>query len=203
MSAKIGLFYGSTTGNTDAIAELIRNEFGKGLIDLHCMAEATEQDFADYDNLIIGSPTWGFGKLQHDWEIFFPKLDDINFRGKKVAYFGLGDQVEYPRNFVDAMGILAAKITSLGGIRVGSWSTEGYQFEESKALINFKPVELSNGSIALVESQVIHVSNGVRASIQGDFVGLAIDEDNQPELSIERIRVWVAQIKERFGFYNG
>ncbi|BAZ08685.1 flavodoxin FldA [Calothrix sp. NIES-4071] len=198
MSAKIGLFYGSTTGKTDAIAELIRNEFGKSLIDLHCMAEASEQDFADYDYLIIGSPTWGIGKLQHDWEVFFPRLDYINFKGKKVAYFGLGDQVEYPYNFVDAMGILAAKITSLGGIRVGSWSTEGYYFEESKALISFKPVELSNGFIALVESQVTHVSNGVRASIQGDFVGLAIDEDNQPELSIERIRIWVAQVKERF-----
>lgn len=200
MSAKIGLFYGSTTGNTDAIAELIRLEFGKGLIDLHCMAEATEQDFADYDYLIIGSPTWGIGKLQRDWEIFFPRLDYIDFKGKKVAYFGLGDQVEYPRNFVDAMGILAAKITSLGGIRIGSWSTVGYEFEESKALINLQPVELINGLTALVECQVIHMSNGVRASIQGDFVGLAIDEDNQPELSVERIRLWAATIKERFGF---
>jgi flavodoxin I len=199
MSAKIGLFYGSTTGNTDAIAELIRNEFGKSLIDLHCMAEASEQDFSDYDYFIIGSPTWGIGKLQRDWEIFFPRLDYVNFQGKKVAYFGLGDQVEYPHNFADAMGILAAKITSLGGIRVGSWSTEGYEFEESKALINLKSIELSNGSLALVESQIIHLSNGVRATITGDFVGLVLDEDNQPELSTERIRVWVAQVKERFG----
>jgi flavodoxin I len=198
MLAKIGLFYGSTTGHTDAIAELIRLEFGKSLIDLHCMAEATEQDFANYDYLIIGSPTWGIGKLQRDWEIFFPRLDYINFSGKKVAYFGLGDQVEYPYNFVDAMGILAAKITSLGGIRVGSWSTEGYYFEESKALINLKPVELSNGFTALVESYSLYASNDVRTSIQGEFVGLALDEENQPELSEQRIRVWVAQVKERF-----
>jgi flavodoxin I len=196
MSAKIGLFYGSTTGNTDAIAELIRNEFGKGLVRLHCMAEASEQDFASYDDLIIGTPTWGIGKLQSDWEVFFPKLEYIDFSGKKIAYFGLGDQVDYPYNFVDAMGILAIKITSLGGIRVGSWSTEGYNFQESKALISRRPIQLSNGSVTLVEGQVIKLANGTRASTQAEFVGLAIDEVNQPELSEERIRVWVAQIKQ-------
>ena len=35
-----------------------------------------------------------------------------------------------------------------------------------------------------------------RRSIRGDkFVGCAFDEDNQPELSEERAKNWVAQIK--------
>jgi flavodoxin I len=134
MSAKIGLFYGSTTGNTDAIAELIRDEFGSKNARLHCISEASDRDFAGYKYLIIGSPTWGIGKLQSDWEGFFPELDNIDFRGKRVAFFGLGNQVEYPYNFLDAMGILALKIGSRGGIRITSWSTEGYDFRESKAL---------------------------------------------------------------------
>ncbi|MBF2065855.1 MAG: flavodoxin [Calothrix sp. C42_A2020_038] len=200
MSAKIGLFYGSTTGNTDAIAELIRNEFGKGIVDLHCIAETREQDFADYDNLIIGSPTWGLGKLQSDWEAFFPRLENVDFKYKKVAYFGLGDQVEYPYNFVDAMGILAIKITSLGSIRVGSWSCRGYDFQESKALVNYKPIQFNNGSNTSVNGQVIQLVNGAKVSLGGEFVGLAIDEDNQPELTEQRIGVWVTQIKNSFRF---
>ena len=183
MSAHIGLFYGSTTGHTDAVAELIRDEFGRGMVKLHCMAETKKQDFANYNYLIIGSPTWHIGKLQSDWEAFFPELDEIDFNGKQVAYFGLGDQLEYPYNFLDAMGILAYKITSRGGVRVGSWSALGYDFQESKALIGSKFTQLANG----VEA------------VNGEFVGLGIDEENQPELTEERIRIWVTQIKQMMG----
>jgi len=195
MSAKIGLFYGSTSGKTDAIAELIRDEFGSKNVRLHCISEARDRDFAGYNYLIIGSPTWGIGKLQSDWEAFFPELDNIDFKGKNVAYFGLGDQVEYPYNFLDAMGILAGKIASRGGIRVGSWSTEYYDFRESKALISSQSHQSTNGSQILVWDKPIQPVNGTKASVEGEFVGLGIDEENQPELTEERIKVWVTQVK--------
>jgi flavodoxin I len=57
----------------------------------------------------------------------------------------------------------------LGGTTVGFWSTDGYEHSDSKAIKN------------------------------GKFVGLAIDEDNQSELTDERIKKWVAQIKPEFG----
>jgi flavodoxin I len=195
MLAKIGLFYGSTTAKTDAIAELIRDEFGGGMVKLHCMAEARKEDFAKYSYLIIGSPTWGIGKLQSDWEEFFPELDNIDFSSTQVAYFGLGDQLGYPYNFLDAMGILEEKITSRGGVRIGSWSTEGYDFKESKALISHKFSQIANGSMSSLESKLIQLTHGVQ-SLYGEFVGLAIDEDNQPHLTEERIRIWVSQIQK-------
>ena len=67
------------------------------------------------------------------------------------------------------MGILAEKISSLGGTTVGQWPTSGYEFNESKAVQN------------------------------GKFVGLALDEDNQPELTESRISNWVSQVKMAFG----
>jgi flavodoxin I len=195
MSAKIGLFYCSTTGKTDAIAELIRNEFGSEIVNLHCVAEASKKDFVDYKHLIIGSPTWGIGKLQIDWEEFLPELDDIDFRGKKVAYFGLGDQIKYPYNFLDAMGILALKITSLGGTRIGSWSTEGYDFRESQALVNTQSSQSINSFPVLLQDKAIELKNDTEKDVR-EFVGLAIDEDNQPELTEERIKIWVTQIRQ-------
>jgi flavodoxin I len=117
----------------------------------------------------VGCPTWNIGELQADWEGFYNELDEIDFSGKKVAYFGAGDQIGYADNFQDAMGILAEKITSLGGTTVGQWPTDGYDFNESKAIQNDK------------------------------FVGLALDEDNQPELTETRISSWVAQVKTAFG----
>ncbi len=168
MSSKIGLFYGTQTGNTETVAEMICEAFGADQIEMVDIAQAQASDLAEFDALIIGCPTWNIGELQSDWEGFFPELDDIDFSGKQVAYFGPGDQVGYADNFMDAIGILEAKITERGGQTVGYWPTEGYDFSESKA---------------------------VR---EGKFVGLAIDEDNQSELTQERVTTWVNQLKQAF-----
>ncbi|WP_414579228.1 flavodoxin FldA [Anabaena sp. CCY 9402-a] len=168
MSKKIGLFYGTQTGKTESVAEIIRDEFGDG-VTLHDMSQAEAADFDEYQCVIVGCPTWNIGELQSDWEGFFPELDDIDFNGKMVAYFGTGDQMGYADNFQDAIGILEEKISQRGGKTVGYWSTEGYDFNDSKALRN------------------------------GKFVGLAIDEDNQSDLTDERIKAWVSQLKREFG----
>lgn len=169
MSKQIGLFYGTTTGNTGTLAEMIQEEFGDVSVVLHDIAEAGVEDFENYEYLILSSPTWNIGELQSDWEGFFTELDDIDFSGKTVAYFGAGDQVGYPDNFQDAMGIIAQKVSENGGTRVGDWPIDGYDFNESMSVEN------------------------------GKFVGLAIDEDNQSDLTKKRVKAWVAQLKKEFG----
>jgi flavodoxin I len=67
------------------------------------------------------------------------------------------------------MGILEEKISEQGGTTVGYWSTEGYEFSESKAVRD------------------------------GKFVGLALDEDNQSDLTEKRIKIWVTQLKTELG----
>jgi len=167
---KVALFYGTQTGNTETVAEMIQQKLGgDSVVTLHDVADASISDFEDYDCLIIGCPTWNIGELQSDWEGIYDDLDDVDFSGKKVAYFGTGDQVGYADNFQDAMGILEAKIASLGGITVGYWPTENYDFSESKAVRD------------------------------GKFVGLAIDEDNQADLTANRVEAWTAQLKSEFG----
>lgn len=167
--AKIGLFFGTQTGNTESIAQTIQKELGgDSVVDLQDVAQAEVEDLAEYEYLIIGCPTWNIGELQSDWEGLYEDLEQIDFTGKKIAYFGVGDQISYSDNFQDAMGILEEKISSLGGKTVGYWSIDNYDFNESKAVRN------------------------------GKFVGLAIDEDNQSELTETRIKSWVAQIKNEF-----
>jgi flavodoxin I len=167
--AKIGLFFGTQTGNTESAAEEIQKAFGGGLVDLIDVSKAESSDFEGYDFLIIGCPTWNIGELQSDWEGLFPELDDVDFSGKKVAYFGCGDQIGYSDNFVDAIGILEEKITERGGKTFGYWSTDGYEFDESKAVRN------------------------------GKFVGLAIDDTNQSELTEQRLQKWVSSLRSEFG----
>ncbi len=166
--SKIGLFYGTQTGKTETIAEMIQEQLGKGIVNLYDMSQAEADDFVSYQYLIIGAPTWNVGELSSDWDAFFPDLDDINFDGKKVAYFGVGDQIGYSDNFLDAIGILEEKISELGGQTVCPWPVDGYDFSASR---------------------------GVR---DGKFIGLALDEDNQGDLTESRIKTWVSQVKQAF-----
>ncbi|WP_019501731.1 flavodoxin FldA [Pseudanabaena sp. PCC 6802] len=169
MPTKIGLFFGTTTGKTEYVAEMIQKEFNGTQIDLNDVSKVSASDLTAYDCLIIGCPTWNIGELQSDWEGLYDELDSVDLNGKKVAYFGTGDQVGYSDNFMDAIGIIAEKVEERGGITVGYWPTDGYDFNESRAVRD------------------------------GKFVGLAVDEDNQPELTAARVKTWVAQVKSAFG----
>ncbi len=119
----------------------------------------------EYSKLIFGASTWGEGELQDDWDESFGHFKILDLHGKTIAIFGLGDQDQYSDNFVDAMGILYQAIVAGGGNVVGFWSANDYEFDES---------------IAQIDDQ---------------FVGLALDEDNQPELSDDRIKEWCNQIR--------
>ncbi|WP_235148047.1 MULTISPECIES: flavodoxin [Fischerella] len=133
--ANIGLFYGSETGYTQIEAEMIQKEFGgESVVEVFDIARAEASDFENFEYIIIGCPTWNVGELQSAWEYFYDELDNIDFSGKKVAYFGPGDQVGYPDTFEDALGILEEKISEQGGTTVGYWPTDGYEFNESKAV---------------------------------------------------------------------
>ncbi|WP_391089088.1 flavodoxin FldB [Vibrio sp. NH-UV-68] len=164
---KIGLFYGSTTCYTEMAAEKIRAILGEDLVDIHNVKESPLALMADYDFLILGISTWDFGEIQEDWNEIWDQIDGVALNGKTVALFGLGDQEGYGEWYLDAMGLLHDELKKTGANIIGYWpNDENYQFEASKALTE-------DGS---------------------QFVGLALDEDSQYELSDERIANWVEQI---------
>ena len=167
--ANIGIFYGSTEGNTERVVNKLQTVFGgEAAAELVNVASASASDFENYQHIILACPTWEIGELQEDWDNFIDELDEVEWEGKNVAFLGVGDAIGYPDTFVDAMGILYNKIKSKGCNFVGAWPTDGYQFEDSKGLVN------------------------------GKFIGLAIDEDNQSELTDKRLQKWVEQLKPVF-----
>jgi len=166
--AKIGLFYGSTTGNTEKVAELIRKMLGEDEVDIYNVDTAELMDVQKYPYLIFGVSTWGVSDLQDDFEDFLEILEKVDFTGKKVALFGLGDQSTYFDSFVDAMGVLYNWLKKKGIIVVGSVSREGYSFTSSMALV------------------------------KGKLIGLALDEEYESNLTGERVKVWVESLRKEF-----
>lgn len=166
MSFKIGLFYGSTTCYTEIAAEKIREFIGDDIVELHDIKDTPLSQTADYDILILGISTWDFGELQEDWESHWGDIADLDLTGKTIALFGMGDQNGYAEWFQDALGMLHDAIGNENISRIGFWPNSGYDFIASKALTDDKT----------------------------QFVGLALDEDCQYELSDERIADWCTQV---------
>lgn len=102
----IGIFYGTDTGNTEAIAKQIQEQFGD-LADVYDVAKSTKEDIEKYNILFFGIPTWYYGEAQADWEDFFPTIREIDFSERVVAIFGCGDQEDYEDYFCDSIGELA------------------------------------------------------------------------------------------------
>ncbi|NCB64389.1 MAG: flavodoxin FldA [Clostridia bacterium] len=121
----VSIFYGSTTGNTEEVAELMARELGNAVETIKDIAKASAADFKAAENLLLGTSTWDDGQLQQDWEYFFPQLDTIDLTGKKVALFGLGNAQGFSGQFVDALGKLYHKVAERGATICGYWPTDG------------------------------------------------------------------------------
>ena len=171
--AKIGIFFGTDTGRTRRIAKLIAQKLGDGLADAPVnINRCSAAELAAYGSLILGTPTLGDGELPglesgcqtSSWLEFLPQLEGQDWSGKTVAIFGLGEQEKYPDEFVDAMILLYDAVTACGARVVGDCSIEGYSFKASQAIID------------------------------GRFVGLALDQVNQPALTEARVDAWLERI---------
>ena len=170
---KIAILFGPTGGNTEKVARLVAKAFGEGKADLLPVKDAQESDLIPYSRLIFGGPTvgthtWSDTNQKNDWDLFMTRLYKMNLHGKTCAVFGLGDQVSYSFMFADDIGVIADHVLQAGGKLVGLVDPDGYTFDESKAFRN------------------------------GKFLGLPLDEDNQPEQTPKRIDQWVKQLKTEF-----
>lgn len=137
-------------------------------VDIFDVGSKPATQLDNYTNLILGTSTMGLGDLQDDWAGFISELERADLNGKTIALFGLGDADMYPDTFVDGMGEIYNAIKDKGCRIVGQVDTAGYEFD---------------ASIAVVE---------------GKFVGLPLDNDNQNGLTDERINAWLEKIKTEF-----
>lgn len=176
LEAAVGIFYGTSTGSTSDAADKIYEAFGDTVaaepVDVDTVdSGALAAVFAQHDALIVGTPTWNTGadteRSGTGWdEMYYSKMPALKeaLNGKKVAVFGLGDQVSYAENYADATGELWDVFQRLGCSMLGAWSQEGYEHKASKS---------------------------VRGD---SFCGLLLDAVNQEEMTEERVQTWVSQL---------
>lgn len=128
------------------------------------VTDASADTLVSNDNLILGTSTWGAGEVQDDWYDGLKLIKSADLSGKTVALFGCGDSSSYGDTFVGGMAEIYNAVKAAGANVIGQVSTEGYTFDDSESVVD------------------------------GKFVGLAIDEVNEDNLTDGRIDAWVANI---------
>lgn len=173
------IVYGSTYGNTEDAAYKIADAFmgaaglrltevtledvGTRVLDV---SQFKESDLQDVDLVLLGASTWDFGQLQADWDVVLDEIATFDWRGRRVALFGQGDQMVYEDTYLDALGTIAERLEPRGARLFGAWPAAGYAGVTSRALRG------------------------------DHFVGLALDEDNEHDATKERIDTWVRALAD-------
>lgn len=152
-------------------------------IDIDTLDSGSLKDvFNEHNSLIVGTPTWNTNadtfRSGTGWDdLYYDKLPDLKsiLEGKKVAVFGLGDQISYGENYADATGELYSVFESLGCDMVpyAHTSQDGYDHETSKSI--------------LPDSDL--------------FCGLLLDQINQDDLTDDRISSWIEKLQAG-GFFD-
>lgn len=161
---KTCIIFGSSTGTCEELASRIASKLGVDSSDVLEAASISPEQLDGYQNLILGTSTWGAGELQDDWYDGIAVIKKTNLSGKTVAIFGCGDSESYSDTFCGAMAELYNAAKEAGANVIGSVSTEGYTFDDSDAVID------------------------------GKFIGLPLDEVNEDNKTDERIDAWVSEI---------
>ena len=156
--AKTIVVYGSSTGTCETIAQTIGEKLGAEVINV---SDLTEDQIAGADNLVLGTSTWGAGEMQDDWYDGVKVLKAAGLTGKKVAVFGCGDSESYSDTFCGGMKELYDATEAAGATMVGHVSTDGYNYDDSDAVVD------------------------------GQFVGLALDDVNEDDKTESRIEAWL------------
>ncbi len=162
---KIGIYFGSSTGTTQEVANTIASKLGVSADDIHDVASADAASMANYEVLLLGCSTWGMGDLQDDWESFLPDAKEQNLAGKCVALFGCGDSSSYSDTFGDALATIREEMEGTNCTFIGEISKEDYSYDETRC------------------------ENGDK------LFALLIDEVNESDKTADRIDEWVGSLQ--------
>jgi len=115
---KVLIIYGTTTGNTEQMAEIIKGELKSAVkeVEVKEVTDASVTDLtADHDIVLLGCAAYGFDsiELQDDFQEFYDEMNDIQLGGKLYAVFAPGDSsYEF---FCGSVDMLQDKMNQLGG----------------------------------------------------------------------------------------
>jgi flavodoxin I len=134
---KITIIYGSTTGNTASVANIIKDNLDAS-VTLSEVTEASEEMIKEADLVLLGSSTWGYGEIQDDFKEYYENMSRDLFEGKKLAVFGCGDFDSFEDVFCEATELIRERAVECGATIVSNnLKINGDPEDNESEIINF------------------------------------------------------------------
>ena len=113
---KATIIFGSTTGNTEIVADKIAENLAGYETQVVYVTDAKDDALVQGADLVIyGCSTMGLGELQEDFLPYYENhMTAALLKGKDVAVFGLGDKENYEDYFCWSADILSKKVKECG-----------------------------------------------------------------------------------------
>lgn len=152
-------------GSSTGTCESIAGDIAAKLgVEAISASELNADVIAENENLILGTSTWGAGEVQDDWYDGLKVIKAVDLSGKTVALFGCGDSASYSDTFCGGMSEIYNAVKAAGANVVGAVDASDYTYDDSESVID------------------------------GKFVGLALDNDNEEDKTEGRIESWINAI---------
>ncbi len=140
------IVYGSTTGNTEFVADYVKKALvSEGYEVTNESADGVTANGLcdDYSLVLFGCSTWGDEEieLQDDFIPLFDEFDSINAKDKKTAVFGCGDS-SYTY-FCGAVDSIEQKLTAMGAEVLDTLKIDGDPQSEKDSIDDFVKKVLS------------------------------------------------------------
>merc|ERR1712216_632491 len=125
-SMKIGVFYATTSGHTQSVAEQIADKLNVG--DTFDIGAVDASKLAQYETLVLGAPTWNTNadvqRSGTSWDqVLYDDVKKMDLSGKKVDFF------------CDAMGEMHDIFVGTGATVIGKVPvSDSIECIESKAI---------------------------------------------------------------------
>jgi len=114
------IIFGSTGGNTelvcDKVSQILREK--KYKVTMQRAEQSNSSDIKKYSYCILASSTYGQGILQDHMLKFIRKCSEVDFKNRKFAVIGLGDNKYSTEYIIESAKILEKTITKNGGLLV-------------------------------------------------------------------------------------
>lgn len=113
---KATIIFGSTTGNTEIVADKIAENLAGYETQVVYVTDAKDDALVQGADLVIyGCSTMGLGELQEDFQPYYDnRMTAALLKGKDVAVFGLGDKENYEDYFCWSADLLSKKVKECG-----------------------------------------------------------------------------------------
>ena len=113
---KATIIFGSTTGNTETVANKIAENMNDYDVSVIYVTDVKDDSSVQEADLVLyGCSTMGLGELQEDFIPYYEKrMTSALLKGKNVAIFGLGDKENYEEYFCWSADILSKKAAECG-----------------------------------------------------------------------------------------